>query len=71
MPFVSSRRIIQVGGSKTVAVPPAWLDACELDLGDKVLLVADGAVLIVPPGMRLTSKQLEPLIEIVNRSAAK
>ena len=50
-----------------MSLPPCWLDACELGLGDQVLLVADGAVLIVPPGVRLTSKQLEPLVTIVNK----
>jgi antitoxin component of MazEF toxin-antitoxin module len=71
MPITSSRKIIQVGGSRSVSLPPGWLDAAGLGLGDQILLVADGVVLIAPKGTKLQSKQLDPLIEVVNRSAEK
>ncbi len=62
---------MQLGGSKTVALPPGWLAASDLDLGDQVLLLADGAVLIVPKGQRLEMKQMQRLVSIANREAAK
>jgi antitoxin component of MazEF toxin-antitoxin module len=71
MPIASVRKIIQVGGSRSVSIPPDWLDAAGLDLGDQILLVADGVILIAPKGIKLQPKQLEPLIEIVNRRGVK
>ncbi len=71
MPVVSLRKIMQLGGSKTIALPPGWLAACNLDLGDQALLIADGAVLIVPKGQRLEMKQVQRLVDIANREATK
>jgi antitoxin component of MazEF toxin-antitoxin module len=71
MPIVSFRKIIRTGGSRTVALPPAWLNALDLKLGSVLLMVADGVILITPPGMKLQPKQLDPLIEVINRSATK
>jgi antitoxin component of MazEF toxin-antitoxin module len=71
MPIVSIRNIIQAGGCKTVAIPPAWLRAFHLDLGDRVLMVADGVIVIAPTGTKLESKQLQLLIDVVNRSDVK
>jgi antitoxin component of MazEF toxin-antitoxin module len=71
MPFASVRKIMQVGGSKTVALPPSWLEAFNLRLGDELLVVADGIVLIVPPGQRVRCKQVEALAQIANRKATK
>jgi antitoxin component of MazEF toxin-antitoxin module len=62
---------MRVGGSKTVALPPPWLEALNLGLGDKLLVLADGALLVVPPGQRVQVKQLQTLVDIANRRAAK
>ena len=70
MPIVNMRKVIQAGGSKAVALPPAWLRALNLDLGSDLLLVADGAILIVPQNMRLQSKSLEHLVQVVNRNGS-
>ena len=40
MPFESVRKIMQVGGSKTVALPPSWLRALGLGLGDDLLVLS-------------------------------
>ncbi|MGA2628226.1 MAG: hypothetical protein ABSF63_14335 [Candidatus Bathyarchaeia archaeon] len=71
MPFASVRKIMQVGGSKTAALPPPWLEAFGLGLGDEVLLLADGALLVVAPGQRVQVKQLQTLADIANRRATK
>ncbi len=71
MPFASVRKIMQVGGSKTVALPPYWLEAFNLRLGDELLVLADGIVLVVPPGERVQPKQLQVLAQIANRRASK
>lgn len=71
MPFASVRKILRVGGSKTVALPPSWLEAFGLGLGDELLVLADGALLVVPPGQRVQVKQLQTLADIANRRANK
>ena len=65
MPIISERKIIQVGGSRSVSLPPGWLNAAGLDLGDEIVLVADGVILIAARGTKLRPKQLRPLIHIV------
>ena len=71
MPIRTKRRIIAVGGSKSVSLPPCWLDAADLDLGDEVTMVADGVVLIAVKGTRIDAKHLAPLVQIINRGASK
>lgn len=53
MPACSRRRIMAVGGSKVVAMPPDWLAAFELHLGDTVEVIYDSVVLIKPQEMRI------------------
>jgi hypothetical protein len=71
MPIKTVRKIMELGGSKTVALSPGWLAAVGLGLEDQVLVVANGVVLIAAKGTRLRSDQLAPLIQVVNRSAHK
>jgi len=71
MPFVSVRKILQVGGSKTVALPPPWLEAFGLGLGDELLVLADGALVVMPLGQRVQVKQLQTLADIANKRATK
>ena len=42
-----------VGGSRVVALPPDWLAALGLDLGDAVDVIYDSIVLVKPQSMRL------------------
>lgn len=49
----TTRKILRVGGSKTVAMPPDWLRALELDLGDLVEVVYDSIVLVMPKTQEL------------------
>jgi antitoxin component of MazEF toxin-antitoxin module len=69
LPIVAGRKVLGAGNSRVVSLPPGWLDAAGLTLGDDVLIVADGAVLIVPQGMKLESKQVQSLVEVVNRKS--
>jgi len=47
------RKIIRQGTSKVVALPPDWLRAFGLDLGDEVDVVYDGVVIVKPQGLQL------------------
>jgi antitoxin component of MazEF toxin-antitoxin module len=67
MPVVAVRKVLSAGNSRVVTLPPGWLDAAGLALGDDVLVIADGAVLIVPQGMRVERSQIDTLVEVANR----
>jgi antitoxin component of MazEF toxin-antitoxin module len=71
MPIVATRRVIQVGHSKAVSLLPGWLEAANLQLGDSVLVIADGVVLIVPQGLKLQRSDVETLVEVANRKNTK
>jgi antitoxin component of MazEF toxin-antitoxin module len=58
MPALCKRRVLAVGGSKAVAMPPNWLCALGLDLGDTVELLYDSVVLIKPQDMRVDPELL-------------
>jgi len=48
MPAKNTRRILKSGSTKTVALPPDWLRALKLGLGDPVDVFYDSIVLVVP-----------------------
>jgi antitoxin component of MazEF toxin-antitoxin module len=53
MPALARRHIVAVGGSKAIPLPPDWLVALGLDLGDAVEVVYDSVVVVIPLGMHL------------------
>ena len=53
MPARSERRILAVGGSRAVALPPDWLEAVDLKTGDTVDVIYDSVVLVKPQGFRI------------------
>jgi len=53
MPAVPKRKVLKVGGSGTVALPPHWLDPFKLDIGDELELIYDSIVSIKPAGIKL------------------
>jgi len=54
------RKIIQVGGSKVVALPPDWLHTYNLGLGDTVELFANSLLFVKP-------KTIDIDLELVRR----
>jgi antitoxin component of MazEF toxin-antitoxin module len=56
MAACSKRRILAVGGSRAVAMPPDWLVASGLDVGDKIELIYDSVVVVKPVGMKVDPK---------------
>jgi antitoxin component of MazEF toxin-antitoxin module len=67
MPLRLERKILDVGGSKSVAIPPGWLAAYNLTSGDKVDVLVDSVVIVKPKGLHLdlelVAKELRPMIE--------
>ncbi len=53
MPGLTSRKIVPIGASRAVTLPPDWLNALGLDNGSRLDLVYDSVVLVKPPSMDL------------------
>jgi len=47
------RRIVKVGHSHTVTLPPAWLEKVGVTAGDDVVLTGRGRDLIISPAGRV------------------
>jgi antitoxin component of MazEF toxin-antitoxin module len=58
MPASSERHILAIGSSKAVALPPDWLHAFNLDVGDKIEVVYNTVVIIKPVALSLANKFL-------------
>jgi antitoxin component of MazEF toxin-antitoxin module len=67
MPLRLERKILDVGGSKSVAIPPGWLAAYNLSSGDQVDVLVGSVVIVKPKGvdldLELVAKELRPMIE--------
>jgi antitoxin component of MazEF toxin-antitoxin module len=70
MPAVSKRKVLKVGGSKTVALPPQWLNAFKLDIGNEVELIYNSVVLIKPAGIKLDNSLLKEEIKLLTKLEA-
>jgi antitoxin component of MazEF toxin-antitoxin module len=53
MPARSDRRILAVGSSKAVALPPDWLRAFRLDVGDEIEVLYDSVVVVKPVALQI------------------
>ena len=65
MPAKTTRKLVKVGGSKAVALPPDWLRALKLELGDVLEVFYDSVVLIKPKGMKLSTEFLKRELDIL------
>ena len=48
MASASIRRVIRIGGSLALTLPPEWARKGKLGAGDEVALIANGELRIVP-----------------------
>ena len=52
-PAKTESKVIRVGGSQAVALPPHWLCAFNLKVGDVVEIIYDSVVIVKPKRARL------------------
>ena len=52
-PAKTERKVIRVGGSQAVALPPHWLCAFNLKVGDVLDIIYDNVVIIKPKRAKL------------------
>ena len=55
-PAKTERKVIRVGGSQAVALPPHWLCAFNLKVGDTVEVIYDSVVVIKPKKAKLDTE---------------
>ena len=59
MPAKMKRKILKTGDSKVVALPPDWLRAFKIQLGDSVDIFYNSIVFIKPRGFKLDTDFLK------------
>jgi antitoxin component of MazEF toxin-antitoxin module len=64
---VERRRIMRDGGSRTVALPPHWLDAQRLEKGDTVEVVYNDLILVLPIDFSLEPDSIRRELECISR----
>jgi len=67
MPAKTLRKILKSGDSKVTALPPNWLRAFNLDLGDTVEILYDTIVLIKTKDTKLDLDFLRKEFEILTK----
>ena len=60
MPLWEKRRIFAAGGSLAVTLPRGWLDYFGVKAGDRVEIVANGALVIRP----IRSPEAEGMLQV-------
>ena len=65
MPAKTERKILKVGPSKAVALPPDWLRALNLRLGDTIEVLYNFIVLIKPKGVPMDPAFLKKELDIL------
>ena len=53
MPLKLERKIIEVGGSLSVTIPPGWFSAYNLTPGDKVDVLVNSVVIVKPKSLSM------------------
>lgn len=71
MPAKIERKILKSGDSKVTALPPNWLRAFNLDLGDTVEILYDTIVLIKSKDTKLDSDFLRKEFAILTKFEEK
>jgi len=71
MPAKVSRKLLRVGDSKAIALPPDWLRALKIDVSDTVDVLYDFIVLIKPKGMKLDPDFLIKELRIISELEEK
>jgi antitoxin component of MazEF toxin-antitoxin module len=65
MPAKVERKILEIGKSKATALPPDWLRALKLGIGDSVEMLYNFIVIIKPKNVKLDPVFLSKELEIL------
>ena len=65
MPSKEHRQIISLGKSKVICLPKPFLDYHNIEKGDKVLLLYDSIILVLPEG--ITEETLSNKADLIKK----
>jgi len=75
LPAKIERKILKTGDSKATALPPDWLRAFKLDIGDSVEVLYNSIVIIKPKGFPLDpdflKKEFDLILQLEKEGASK
>lgn len=66
-PAKTERKVIRVGGSHAVALPPHWLCAFNLKVGDVLDVIYDSVVIVKPKQAKLDPELFLRELEILTK----
>ena len=58
MPAKIERKILRSGDSKVTALPPDWLRAFNINVGDDIVMLYNSIVIVKPKGFKIDSEFL-------------
>lgn len=65
MPAKVERKILKTGDSKAAALPPDWLRAFGINVGDNVVMLYNSIVIIKPKGFKLDPDFLKKEFDLI------
>ena len=65
LPAKIDRKVLRSGDSKVTALPPDWLRAFNINIGDTVEILYDFVILIKPKGIKLDPDFLSKELKIM------
>jgi len=65
MPAKIERKILRIGDSKAAALPPDWLRAFNIDVGDKIEVIYNSVIIIKPKSLSLDADFLKKELDLI------
>jgi len=65
MPHQTERSLMEMGSNFIITLPKAWTDFWGLKKGEKVEMISDGILLVIPPSYQKKAEIHEKLREIL------
>jgi len=67
MPHQTRRSLMEMGSNFVITLPKSWTDFWRLEKGEKVEVISDGILLVIPPTYPKKTEIHERLMEVLLR----
>ena len=65
MPAKIERKVLKLGDSKVIAIPPDWARMFRIEKGDDIDVIYNAIVILKPPHLQLDLEFLKKELEII------
>ena len=65
MPQKTERSLMKMGSNLIITLPKGWTDFWGIEKGEKVEVISDGILLVIPPTCPKKAKIKEKLMEVL------